>query len=61
MKKVLCLILIAALTFTLAACGGSKDSNEELNPTMTADTFLKALKARDAEAIAEYSFAPEIW
>jgi hypothetical protein len=54
MKKVLCLILIAALTFTMVACGIGKDSNEELNPTMTADAFLKALKARDAEAIAEY-------
>ena len=53
MKKIICIIVAVTLLFSLTACGG-RDSGEELNPTMTADAFLKALKARDADAIAEY-------
>ncbi len=53
MKKIICIIVAVTLLFSLTACG-SKGSGEELNPTMTADAFLKALKARDADAIAEY-------
>ena len=53
MKKILCTILILALAFTFAACGKA-NQEEFLSPTLTVDSFLKALKARDTEAVGLY-------
>lgn len=55
MKKTICIILISALIFTFASCGRAKPVPvEELTPTLTADAFLKALKAGDMEALEQF-------
>ncbi len=56
MKKILCIILIFALVFTMASCGKEEKSaskSDDLTPTLTADAFLKALKAQDLEALEQ--------
>ncbi len=55
MKKTLCLFLIFTLVFAMASCGKSKSlpGSDDLSPTLTADAFLKALKARDMEALEQ--------
>ena len=70
MKKTLCLFLIFTLVFAMASCGKSKSlpGSDDLSPTLTADAFLKALKARDMEAleqvyegdVKDFSLAEEI-
>ena len=53
MKKTLCIFLIFTLVFAMASCGKSKSvpTSEDLTPSLTADAFLKALKARDMDAL----------
>ena len=64
MKKFFCAALIIAMVFTFASCGKDKTdtaSSEvttpvpaENSPTEAADNFIKALKARDNEALKKY-------
>ena len=54
MKKIICIILIFSLVFTMASCGKPKPEDEPLTPTLTADVFLKALKARDMDTLQKY-------
>ncbi len=61
MKKIFCIFIILALVFTMTSCGQTKpadlpsgDSESSISPTQTMDAFLKALKARDFEAMKEY-------
>ena len=64
MKKIFCAALIIAMVFTFASCGKDKTdtaSSEVTNPvpaenspTEAADNFIKALKARDNEALKKY-------
>lgn len=54
MKRIICLLLISVMIFSLAACGSPKPKAEELNPLLTLDAFLKALKARDMDALQLY-------
>ena len=55
MKKKFCIVLIISLIFTFASCGKAAGGIEEeaMNPTMTVDAFLKALQARDIDAIRD--------
>lgn len=54
MKRFFCIMLIISLVFTMVSCGKAKpETIEELTPTLTADAFLKALKARDMEALEQ--------
>ena len=64
-------MLILALVFTLVSCGKEKQpavKSDDLTPTLTADAFLKALKAQDLEAleqvyegdVKDFSLAEEI-
>lgn len=46
MRKILVILLSAVMILTLCSCGGA-------SPTNTAENFLNAVKAGDAEAIAE--------
>lgn len=48
-------MLIFALVFTMASCGKDEPiiSSDDLSPTLTADAFLKALKAKDLEALEQ--------
>ena len=53
MKKIICLLLILAMIFSMAACGKGSDENT-LSPSATMDAFLQALKAQDFEAAQQY-------
>ncbi|MBR6473198.1 MAG: hypothetical protein IKS99_05705 [Firmicutes bacterium] len=57
MKRILCLMLIVAMAFTMAACGKDKPIDEGVlipTPTQTMDAFLQALKARDLDMLKDY-------
>ena len=61
MKKIFCIFIILALVFTMTSCGQTKpgdlpsgNTESSISPTQTMDAFLKALKARDFEAMKEY-------
>jgi len=71
MKRMFCIALILSLVFTMVSCGKEKQpaiKSDDLTPTLTADSFLKALKAQDLEAleqvyegdVKDFSLAEEI-
>jgi hypothetical protein len=71
MKRMFCIVLILSLVFTMVSCGKEKQpavKSDDLTPTLTADAFLKALKAPDLEAleqvyegdVKDFSLADEI-
>ena len=54
MKRMFCIVLILSLVFTMVSCGKDKQpaiESDDLTPTLTADAFLKALKAKDLARI----------
>ena len=71
MKRMFCILLILSLVFAMVSCGKDKQpaiESDDLTPTLTADAFLKALKAQDLEAleqvyegdVKDFSLAEEI-
>lgn len=54
MKRILCIILIASLAFTMFSCGKPGSAGDDLTPALTADAFLKALKAGDMDLLQQY-------
>jgi hypothetical protein len=71
MKRMFCILLILSLVFAMVSCGKEKQpavKSDDLTPTLTADAFLKALKAQDLEAleqvyegdVKDFSLAEEI-
>ena len=71
MKRMFCILLILSLVFAMVSCGKEKQpaiESDDLTPTLTADAFLKALKAQDLEAleqvyegdVKDFSLAEEI-
>ena len=52
MKKILSLLLITVMVFSMASCGAKEDQGP--SPTVTVDNFLKAIKAQDFETAAQY-------
>ena len=55
MKRLFCIALILSLVFTLVSCGKDEPvtSSDDLTPTLTADAFLKALKAKDLASLEQ--------
>lgn len=55
MKRLFCIALILLLVFTMVSCGKDEPvtSSDDLTPTLTADAFLKALKAKDLASLEQ--------
>ena len=54
MKKILSLLLITLMIFSIASCGGAQEDVQGPSPTETMDSFLQAIKARDFDTAAQY-------